>query len=119
MGECVIHWFRRDLRLRDNLALEAALRTGVPVIPVFILDDRILAQPTMGERRLQFLRTALEDLDAQLQARGSRLLVLHSTDPARELNRLAEEVGAWALYFNRDYTPYARWRDTRATRGCR
>ena len=117
MGECVIHWFRRDLRLRDNTALDAALRTGVPVIPVFILDHRILGQATMGERRLQFLRTALLDLDAQLRARGSRLLVLHAEDAARELNRVAEETGAWALYFNRDYTPYARWRDTRATRG--
>ncbi|HEV1998401.1 MAG TPA: deoxyribodipyrimidine photo-lyase [Candidatus Dormibacteraeota bacterium] len=117
MAECVIHWFRRDLRLQDNMALEAALRTGVPVIPVFILDARILAQPTMGERRLQFLRTALLDLDEQLRGRGSRLLVLHSEDVARELNRVAEETGAWALFFNRDYTPYARWRDTRATRG--
>ena len=117
MPECVVHWFRRDLRLRDNLALEAALRTGVPVVPVFILDDRILAQPTMGERRLQFLRTALGDLDLELRRRGSGLLVLHSADPARELNRVVEEMGAWALFFNRDHTPYARWRDTRATRG--
>lgn len=117
MSECVIHWFRRDLRLGDNLALEAALRTGVPVIPVFILDSRILAQPTMGERRLQFLRTALLDLDEQLRGRGSRLVVLHAGDAARELNRLAEDTGAWALFFNRDYTPYARWRDTRTTRG--
>ncbi|GAC1335047.1 MAG: deoxyribodipyrimidine photo-lyase [Candidatus Dormibacteria bacterium] len=113
----MIHWFRRDLRLSDNLALEAALRTGVPVVPVFILDARLLNQPTMGARRLQFLRTALEDLDAHLRAMGSGLLVVHSNDPARELNRIAEEVGAWALFFNRDYTPYARWRDTRATRG--
>ena len=117
MTECVIHWFRRDLRLRDNLGLEAALRTGVPVIPIFVLDDRILAQPTMGDRRVQFLRTALQDLDDQLMARGSRLVVVHSSDAARELNRLAEEAGAWALFFNRDHTPYARWRDTRATRG--
>ena len=117
MPECVIHWFRRDLRLRDNTALDAALRTGVPVVPVFILDHGILAQPTMGARRLQFMRTALLDLDAQLGERGSRLVVLHSEDAARELNRVAEVTGAWALYFNRDYTPYARWRDTRATRG--
>ncbi|MFN2465773.1 MAG: deoxyribodipyrimidine photo-lyase [Candidatus Dormibacteria bacterium] len=117
MAECVVHWFRRDLRLDDNLALEGALRTGVPVVPLFILDDRILRQPTMGERRLQFLRTALLDLDRALRGRGSRLLVVRAEDAARELNRVAEEVGAWALYFNRDYTPYARWRDTRTTRG--
>jgi deoxyribodipyrimidine photo-lyase len=117
MPECVIHWFRRDLRLDDNLALEGALRTGVPVVPVFILDERILRQPTMGERRLQFLRTALADLDRELRERGSRLLVVRADDAARGLNRVAEEVQAWALYFNRDYTPFARWRDTRATRG--
>jgi deoxyribodipyrimidine photo-lyase len=117
MPECVIHWFRRDLRLDDNLALEGALRTGVPVVPIFVLDERILRQPTMGERRLQFLRTALVDLDAQLRDRGSRLLVVRADDAARGLNRVAEEVEAWALYFNRDYTPFARWRDTRATRG--
>lgn len=117
MPESVIHWFRRDLRLTDNRALEAALRSGVPVIPVFVLDRRILGQSTMGERRLQFLRTALSDLDAQLRHRGSALVVLDGNDPPRELNHLAEETASWALYFNRDYTPYARWRDTRATRG--
>lgn len=117
MAESVIHWFRRDLRLADNRALEGALRTGVPVIPAFILDRRVLGQSTMGERRLQFLRTALLDLDTQLRRRRSRLLILESDDPPRELNRLADETGSWALYFNRDYTPYARWRDTRATRG--
>jgi len=87
------------------------------VVPVFILDARLLNQPTMGAQRLRFLRTALSGLDAELRERGSGLLVVHSNDPARELNRVAEEVGAWALFFNRDYTPYARWRDTRATRG--
>jgi deoxyribodipyrimidine photolyase len=42
-----IHWFRRDLRLRDNPALHAALRaSGGQVVPLFILDDAILrAQP--------------------------------------------------------------------------
>jgi deoxyribodipyrimidine photo-lyase len=116
MAECVIHWFRRDLRLADNTALHHALLTGNPVVPVFILDDYILGQGTAGERRLHFLRTALEDLDARLRERGTRLLVRRGDAP-RELNRLAEETGAWAVYFNRDHTPYARQRDTRATRG--
>ena len=65
---------------------------------------------------MRFLRTALSDLDRELQDRGS-LLVVRRGDAARELNRLAEETGAWAVYFNRDHTPYARQRDTRATRG--
>ena len=115
MAECVIHWFRRDLRLDDNSGLDAALRSGDPVLPVFILDDAILAQP-IDPRRLSFLRTALEDLDQRLGRRGSRLLVRRG-DAARELNRVAEEANAWGVYLNRDHTPYARQRDARATRG--
>ena len=115
MAECVIHWFRRDLRLGDNAALDAALLSGDPVLPVFILDDAILAHH-IDARRLSFLRTALLDLDQQLGRRGSRLLVRRG-DAARELNRIAEEANAWGVYLNRDHTPYARQRDARATRG--
>jgi deoxyribodipyrimidine photo-lyase len=113
--ETVIHWFRRDLRLDDNTAFNAALRSEDQVLPVFIIDDAIVGHP-IGEHRLRFLRTALVDLDAQLQRRGSRLLVRRGDAP-RELNHLAEEATAWGAYLNRDYTPYARRRDTRATRG--
>ncbi len=115
MADCVIHWFRRDLRLGDNSALDAAQRSGDPVLPVFILDDAILAHH-VDARRLSFLRTALVDLDQQLGRRGSRLLVRRG-DAARELNRVAEEANAWGVYLNRDHTPYARQRDARATRG--
>ena len=100
--ECVVHWFRRDLRLDDNRALSAALGSGAPVLPVFFLDDRILLQPTMGVHRLRFLRTALRDLDARVKERGGRLLVLRTDDTPRELNRLAQETGAWSVYLNRD-----------------
>ena len=41
----VIHWFRRDLRLQDNIALHHAIDSGQAVIPVFIFDDRLLTSP--------------------------------------------------------------------------
>jgi deoxyribodipyrimidine photo-lyase len=115
MTECVIHWFRRDLRLDDNSALAAALRSGDPVLPVFILDDAILSHD-IAASRLSFLRTALKDLEQQLRGRGGGLLVRRGDAP-RELNRIAEEANAWGVYVNRDHTPYARQRDARATRG--
>jgi deoxyribodipyrimidine photo-lyase len=115
MTECVIHWFRRDLRLDDNSALTAALRSGDPVLPVFILDDAILSHD-IAASRLSFLRTALKDLEQQLRGRGGGLLVRRGDAP-RELNRIAEEANAWGVYVNRDHTPYARQRDARATRG--
>jgi deoxyribodipyrimidine photo-lyase len=116
VADCVIHWFRRDLRLQDNTALAAALAADVAVLPVFILDEQILGRPDLDPARLGLLRGALEDLAAGLRERGSGL-VLRRGDAARELNRLAEETGAWSVYFNRDYTPYSRQRDTRVTRG--
>jgi deoxyribodipyrimidine photo-lyase len=112
----VIHWFRRDLRLEDNTALNHALLSGDPVVPLFVFDDHILGHRRVGAHRLRFLVTALRDLDRELREQGSGLLVRRG-DAAREVNHLAEQTGAWAVYFNRDHTPYARQRDTRATRG--
>jgi deoxyribodipyrimidine photo-lyase len=117
MAERVLVWFRRDLRLSDNTAFRHALESGSEVVPVFILDRGILGRETVGEARRRFLRTALEALDAELRDRGCRLLVRGSDDAVRELNRVAHETESWALYYNRDFTPYARMRDTRATRG--
>ena len=38
----VILWFRQDLRISNNFALEAALKTGQPIIPLFIFDEEDL-----------------------------------------------------------------------------
>ncbi|HXA41793.1 MAG TPA: deoxyribodipyrimidine photo-lyase [Candidatus Solibacter sp.] len=120
MPDSVIHWFRRDLRLDDDTAFDAALRSGDPVLPVFVLDDAIIGSPAHPRAiepwRLAFLAAALLDLAEGLEARGSRLVVRRG-DAARELNHVAEEAGSWGVYFNRDHTPYARRRDARATRG--
>lgn len=35
----IIVWFRQDLRLADNPALNAAAESGAPVVPVHVLDD--------------------------------------------------------------------------------
>ncbi len=106
----VIHWFRRDLRLQANTALQAALDSAQAVIPLFVLDPAILKSPSTGAPRLAFLLNALQALDESLQAQGSRLMLRHG-DPQEVIPQLAEEVGATALYFNRDYTPYAQSRD--------
>lgn len=111
----VIHWFRRDLRLRDNTALSAAARdSGGAVIPVFVLDDQLLRGADVAPARIQFMLDCLRELDANLRRQGSRLIVLRG-EPAGELTRLAQITGAGAVYFNRDYTPAALRRDARVT----
>ena len=106
----VIHWFRRDLRLDDNLALQAALKTGLPVLPVFIFDPAILRSPRTSALRLKFMLDALRSLDVSLQKRGGKL-VIRAGSPAATLAEIVSCIGARALYYNRDYSPYARRRD--------
>jgi deoxyribodipyrimidine photo-lyase len=111
----VLHWFRRDLRLADNTALNAALGSSEGhVIPVFVFDDALLKGPNVAPARVQFMIDCLADLDAQLKARGSRLIIRRG-DTAAELLRVAREAGATAVHFNRDYTPAARRRDDAVT----
>lgn len=110
MTSPIIHWFRRDLRLTDNLALSAAARTGQPIIPLFIFDPRIIKSRHVGLPRLAFLLKALESLDGALREQGSRLLIRYG-NPRVVLPELIQTSGATTLYFNRDYTPFARKRD--------
>ncbi|MDW8451290.1 MAG: deoxyribodipyrimidine photo-lyase [Anaerolineae bacterium] len=111
----IIHWFRRDLRIADNTALNAGVRDGGgAVVPVFVLDDKLLKGRDIAPVRVQFMLESLRALDEGLRQRGAQLVVLRG-DPAAELVRLAQATGADAVYFNRDYTPAARRRDKRVT----
>lgn len=112
MTKRIIHWFRRDLRLDDNTALLAAYAATEAVVPVFIVDDAILRRPDTGANRVAFLLDGLRALDADLRARGGRL-ILRRGRPEEELARLVAETGATAVYFNRDVEPFALARDAR------
>ena len=103
-----IWWIRRDLRLQDNSALTGALENGQGVVPVFILDEQLLARP--AEKRQAFLFSGLRALESDLRKLGSGL-VLRSGDPAEVLPQLAAETGADKVYAEEDYSPYAVQRD--------
>lgn len=110
MTDKVIMWFRRDLRLADNLALEAASQQHAEVVPVFCFDPAILSSDRTQSPRLAFMLNGLVALDDQLRQRGSRLIVVDGP-PRKALQHLIDELDASAIFFNRDYTPYARHRD--------
>ena len=103
----VIHWFRRDLRLTDNTALHAAASTAAQVIPVYILSGWKKIHHWTGPNRQHFLCGCLRSLDANLQAIGSRL-ILRQGQALLELEKLAVETGAEAIFFNRDPDPFGR-----------
>ncbi len=105
-----IWWIRRDLRLDDNQALDAALRAGGPVIPLFIIDPAIWDSPRVAPRRVDFLMEGLRALDGSLRPLGAQL-VLRRGEPAAVLSALMAESGSTRIFAEQDYTPYARRRD--------
>ncbi len=103
-------WFRRDLRVEDQQALQAALAHAELVVPVFCLDDRLLHGRHSSGARTQFMLESLAELDAALRAIGAGLVVRHG-DPAGELIALARVVGADTVHASVDAGPFARARD--------
>ena len=112
MSSTAIVWFRRDLRVHDHPALATAVREHDRVIPVFVSDPHFAGGRYASQRRAGYMRSALHALDQQLQRLGSRL---HIRDgyPTDQIQRLAAETDADAVYFTTDVSPYARRRDQR------
>ncbi len=111
MPEVAIFWFRRDLRLDDNAGLYYALRSGNPVVPVFIFDTEILDElQDKEDRRVDFIHQALEHVQAELVKQGNTLHVLHGT-PKHCFTELIHRYNIAAVYTNNDYEPYASQRD--------
>lgn len=104
----IIMWFRRDLRLSDHPALSAAVRSGRPVIPVFILDA--LAQD-LGVAPRWRLGLGLEVFARSLKQLGSRL-ILRKGDALEQLRQMILETGAQDVYWSRAYDPASIARDT-------
>ena len=104
--EPVILWFRNDLRLRDHAALNAAVRTGAPVIPVYILDDVSPGRWALGGASRWWLAKSLEVLAQDLKLRGASL-ILRRGATRRELPEIVEETGATAVFLSRGYEPWA------------
>jgi deoxyribodipyrimidine photo-lyase len=106
--EIGLMWFRRDLRLDDNPAWAAATSNHPFVVPLFVLDPRLLDVAGPYGRR-QLLAT-LQALDYALAQLGGRLLV-RIGDPVRVVPETVAALGVAAVHLNADVTPYATTRD--------
>lgn len=105
-------WFRLDLRLQDNPALNAALARGGPVIPVYILDAAAEGRWAPGAASRWWLHHSLAALGGELASRGSRLILTRG-DAREVLHDLARTTGAGAIYWNDRDEPAPVARDRR------
>ncbi len=107
----VILWFRNDLRLSDHATLQAALATGQPVLPVYILDDTAQAAWAHGAASRWWLHHSLTALARDLTQRGA-CLVLRRGPTQTVLPHLIQETGATAVFTGGSPDPSARQLDT-------
>ena len=105
-----IFWFRRDLRLHDNIGLTEALEANKKVMLIFIFDVEILEDLPRNDGRLTFIHSTLSSMNEELQAHGASINCLHGkTDEIWA--ELANQYRIENIYFNKDYEPYAVIRD--------
>ena len=101
MTDIAIHWFRLDLRLRDNPALRAAAQHS-QIIPLYICDTSEPGALKMGGASQWWLHHSLKSLNSDLDDQ----LVIYRGDPEKILMDIAEQTGASHVYWNRGYEPH-------------
>ena len=105
-----IFWFRRDLRLEDNIALYESISTKSNVLPIFIFDDNILNELPNDDPRVNFIYQTLFDINLVLQKHNTSLLILKGkTEDV--WNKLIQNYTIESVFINKDYEPYAIKRD--------
>ena len=105
-------WFRIDLRLADNPALDAALKRKAPVVPLFIWDPEAESPWQPGGASNWWLHHSLQRLAKSLEERGAPLLILKG-DSLQCLESVIRATGAGAVHWNRRYEPALIARDSR------
>jgi deoxyribodipyrimidine photo-lyase len=115
--DAVLVWFRRDLRCDDHAALSHALRAARRVWCIFVFDTEILDPLPRADRRVEFIRDSLVDLDQGLRELGGGhrggLIVRHGAAVA-QVAAVARELAVQAVFTNHDYEPAALQRDAHA-----
>jgi len=105
-----IFWFRRDLRLEDNIALYESISLKKNVLPIFIFDDNILNELPNDDPRVNFIYQTLFDINLVLQKHDTSLLILKGK-LEDVWSKLIQKYTIESVFINKDYEPYAIKRD--------
>ncbi len=106
-----VFWFRRDLRLDDNIGFLEALKGEYPVLPIFIFDKKILDHLPEDDARVTFIFDRLQAMRDELQGQHESSIAMYYGDPEQVFADLIAQHNIAHVYTNHDYEPYARKRD--------
>ncbi len=106
-----LFWFRRDLRLHDNHGFYRALKSGMPVLPLFIFDTDILDKlEDKSDARLGFIHSRIKEMHLELKKSKSGILTAKGR-AVEVFEQLLSHYNIKAVFANHDYEPYALERD--------
>jgi len=106
-----IFWFRRDLRLDDNVGFYNALKGENEVLPIFIFDKEILDELPEDDARVSFIFETLQSMRKTLQDDHSSSLAMFHDTPEKVFKQLVKDYEIDTVFTNHDYEPYAKKRD--------
>lgn len=107
-----VFWFRRDLRLSDNTGLYHALKSNLPVLPVFIFDVKILSKlQDKKDARVNFIYNNVLKIKTELENEGSSVQTFFCK-PLEAFIQLCKDFSIEKVFTNKDYEPYASERDS-------
>lgn len=106
-----IFWFRRDLRLDDNVGFLAALKSDYPVLPIFVFDKDILDKLPKDDARVSFIFETLQKMRSELQEHHNSAIAFFHSNPISVFETLLSDYDVQEVHANRDYEPYAKERD--------
>lgn len=108
-----IFWFRRDLRLDDNVGFYKALTSKNPVVPIFIFDTEILNRLPKNDARVSFIHDTLQNMQSELQNKYASSIAVFKGNATETFLHIINNFNVETVFTNHDYEPYATERDTK------
>ncbi|WP_188406261.1 cryptochrome/photolyase family protein [Psychroflexus salis] len=106
-----VFWYRRDLRLHDNVGLFHALQEDEATLPVFIFDKYILDELPEDDARVSFIFSEIQKMRNELQEKYGSSIATYYGYPEEVFKEITQDFDVKAVFTNRDYEPYAYQRD--------
>jgi len=106
-------WFKRDLRVHDHASLTAAVATGAPVLPLYVIEPSLIAHPHTSPRHIELALDGITDLRESLTALGAPLVV-RVGEVVDVLENLSTQVAFETVHSHEEFGVLATWERDRA-----
>ena len=111
-----LFWFRQDLRVYDNTGLFEAVQNSKEVLPIFILDSRIIEGfGWVSNAKFWFIREALEDVSQEIKKLWWDKLIVFHGKPEEIISQLVQKYKIECVFTNTSYGSYGKKRDEKVS----